>query len=70
MTDYRRERQSYVSRTGGDEGGQGGDGRTVLRDICEEDRRRGRLEEEDRGGWRRIADEAVKKLKAAPGPHL
>ena len=31
MTDYRRERQSYVSRAGGDEGGQ--DGRTVLREM-------------------------------------
>ena len=29
MTDYRRERQSYESRAGGDEGGQGWDGRTV-----------------------------------------
>ena len=39
VTDYRRERQSYVSRAGGDEGGQGRDGSTVLR---------GRLEEEDK----------------------
>ena len=29
MTDYRRERQSYVSKAVGDEGGQGLDGRTV-----------------------------------------
>ena len=27
MTDYRRERQSYVRRAGGDEGDQGLDGR-------------------------------------------
>ena len=27
MTDYRRERQCYVSRAGEDEGGQGRDGR-------------------------------------------
>ena len=33
MTDYRRERQSYVSRAGGDEGGQGRDGRTELREM-------------------------------------
>ena len=33
MTDYRRERQSYVIVTGGDEGGQGWDGRTVLREM-------------------------------------
>ena len=30
MTDYRRERHIYVSRAGGDEGGQFCDGRTVL----------------------------------------
>ena len=35
MKDYRRERQSYLSRAGGDEG-------------CEDDRRGGRVEEEDR----------------------
>ena len=33
MTDYRRERQSYANRSGGDEGGQCGDGRTVLREM-------------------------------------
>ena len=33
MTDYRRERQSYVSNAGGDEGGHGRDGRTVLREM-------------------------------------
>ena len=33
MTDYRRERQSYESRAGGDEGGQDSDGRTVLREM-------------------------------------
>ena len=27
-----------------------------------------RREEGDRGGWRRVADEAVKKLQAAPHP--
>ena len=33
MTDYRRERQRYVSRAGGDEGDQDLDGGTVLRDM-------------------------------------
>ena len=33
MTYYRRTRQSYVSRAGGDEGYQDCDGRTVFRDI-------------------------------------
>ena len=33
MTDYRRERHSYVSRAGGDEGDQDRDGRTVLREM-------------------------------------
>ena len=33
MTDYRRERRNYVSRAGGDEGGQGRDGRTVLGEM-------------------------------------
>ena len=37
---------------------------------CDEGRRGGRLEEEDRdrGGWKRLSDEAVKKLRAAPHP--
>ena len=47
MTDYRRERQSYVSRAGGDEGGLGCDGRTLI-NRCEEGRRGGRPEEEDK----------------------
>ena len=55
MTDYRRERQSYESRAGADEGGQGLDGRTVTvktLERCEEGRRGGRVEEEDRRQWR------------------
>ena len=41
MTDYRRERQSYVSRAGGDEGGHDWDGRTVLREMWgRQDRRK------------------------------
>ena len=40
----------------------------LCKERCEEYRRGGRLEEEDREGWRRIADEAVKKLQAAPHP--
>ena len=55
-----------MSRAGGDEGGQGCDGRTVLKERCEEGRRGGRLEEEDRRGWKRLSDEAVKKLRSAP----
>ena len=47
MTDYRRERQSYVSRAGGDEGGLGRDERTLI-NRCEEGRRGGRPEEEDK----------------------
>ena len=47
MTDYRRERQSYVSRAGGDEGDQGWMG-GLCYDICEEGRRGGRLAEEDK----------------------
>ena len=39
-----------------------------LRERCEEGRRGGRLEEEDRGGWKRRSDEAVKQLQAAPPP--
>ena len=42
--------------------------RGLCYEICEEGRRGGRLEEEDRGGWKRLSDEAVKKLQAAPHP--
>ena len=40
MTDNRRERHSYVRRAGVDEGGQGWDGRTVLREIWRRQERR------------------------------
>ena len=40
----------------------------LRKERCEEDRRGGRLEEEDRVGWKRLADEAVKKLQASPHP--
>ena len=63
MTDYRRERQSYESRAGGDEGDQGWDGRTVLREMCGRQKRRKtvkRRQETEEGGkdyqmrrWRR-----------------
>ena len=59
MTDYRRERQSYVSRAGGDEGGQCCDERTVLREMG------GRQERKKTGRRSQEADEAVKKLQAA-----
>ena len=65
MTDYRRERQMYVSRAGG---------RPKLRweDCVKRDVRKAGEEEDwkkktrDRGGWKRLSDEAVKKLPAAP----
>ena len=47
MTGYRRERQSYERRAGGDEGGQGWDGRTVLREMW------GRQERRETGRRRR-----------------
>ena len=56
---------------GGDVGGQCSDGRTVLREMW---RRQERKEKDwkkktiDRGGWKRLSDEAVKKLRAAPRP--
>ena len=43
----------------------------MLRDVRKVGLRGGRLEEEDtrdRGGWKRLSDEAVKKLRAAPHP--
>ena len=33
LTNYRIQRQSFVRRAGGDEGGQGSDGRTMLREM-------------------------------------
>ena len=71
MTDYRRERQSYVSRAGGDEGGQA---RLRWEDCVKRDVRKAGEEEDwkkktrDRGGWKILSDEAVKKLRAAPHP--
>ena len=69
MKDYRRERQSYVSRAGGE-------GRPILswEDCVKRDARKAGEEgywkkmTGDRGEWRRIADEAVKKLQAAHHP--
>ena len=61
MKDYQRERQSYESRAGGDEGGQG----DVRKAGEEEDWKK---KTRDRGGWKRLSDEAVKKLRAAPHP--
>ncbi len=65
MTDYRRERQSYVSRAGGDEEGQCCVNRDVRKAGEEEDWKK---KTRDRGEWKRISDEAVKKLRAAPYP--
>ena len=59
MTDYRRERHSYVSRAGG------GVKRDVRKAGEEEDWKK---KARDRGGWKRLSDEAVKKLRAAPHP--
>ena len=60
MTDYRRERQSYVSRAGGDEGGQDCAKRDVKKTGEEVDEKK---KTGDRGGWRKIADEAVKSCR-------
>ena len=69
MTGYRRERQSYLSRAGGDEGPGLRWGDCVRRDV----RKAGEEEDwkkktRDRGGRKRLSDEAVKKLWAAPHP--
>ena len=70
MTDNRRERQSYLSRAGGDERGQ----MLIWEDCVKRDVRKAGEEEywkkktRDRGGWKRLSDEAVKKLRAAPHP--
>ena len=37
----------------------------MLRERCEEDWKK---KTRDRGGWKRLSDEAVKKLRAAPHP--
>ena len=54
MADYRRERHSYVRRAGGDEGGQGYDGRTILREM------RGRQERRKTGRRRQETGEGGK----------
>ena len=48
MTDYRRERQSYESSAGGDEAQAKAEMGGLCKERCEEGRRGGRLEEEDR----------------------
>ena len=59
-----------MSRAGGDKGGQ----RLSWKDCVKRDVKKAGEEGDwkkktrDRGGWRRIADEAVKKLQAAPHP--
>ena len=52
MTDYQREQQSYVSRAGGDKGGQGRDGRTASREMLarQERRKTGRRRQETEEG--------------------
>ena len=65
MTDYRKERQSYARRRRG---------RPMLRweDCVKREVKKAGEEEywkkktRDRGGWKRLSDEAVKKLRAAP----
>ena len=70
MTDYRRKRQSFVSRAGGDEGGQG----LRWEDCVKRDAWKAGEEEDwnkktrDRGGWKGLSDEVVKKLWAAFHP--
>ena len=51
---------------GGDEGGQGRDGRTDVRRAGEEED--WKTKTRDREGWKRLSDEVVKKLQAAPHP--
>ena len=68
MTDCRRERQSYVRRAGGDEGGQGCVKR-VKRDVKKAgEEYNWKKKTRDRGWWKRLSDEAVKKLRASPHP--
>ena len=68
MTDYRRERQTYVGRR------RRGTPRLRWEDCVKRDVRKAGEEEDwktktrDRGGWKRLSDEAVKKLQAAPDP--
>ena len=68
VTDYRRERQSYVSRAGGDEGGQGWDGRIVLREMWGRQARRktGRRRQETEEGGK---DYQMRRWKSC-GQHL
>ena len=40
----------------------------VKRDVRKEGEEEGWKKKRDRGGWKRLADEAVKKLRAAPHP--
>ena len=42
----------------------------LCKERCEEDREEGdwKKKTRDRGGWKRLSDEAVKKLRAAPHP--
>ena len=54
MIDFRRERPSYVMRTGGDDGGQGSDRRSVLREM------RGRQERRNAGRRRQETEEGGK----------
>ncbi len=71
MTDYRRERQSHVRRC------RIRRGRPMLRweDYVQRDARKAGEEEDwkkkktrDRGGWKRLSDEAVKNLQTEPYP--
>ena len=62
MTDYRREKQSYVSMAGGGEGVRGCYERTAGEEGD------WKKKTGDRGGWKVLADEAVKKMQAAPHP--
>ena len=65
MTDYRRERQSYESRAGGDEGGQG----CVKRDVNKAGEGGDwKKKTGDREGWKRLADEEVKKVAGSTSP--
>ena len=54
-----------MSRAGGDEEGQCCVNRDVRKAGEDEDWKK---KTRDRGGWKRLSDKAVKKLRAAPYP--
>ena len=79
MTDYLRERQSYESREGGDEGGQCWDGRTVLREMWrsageegdwKKKTRQRRVEKTSRWGGEEVAGSTSSLIKGKRGREI